>query len=240
MEASLKAKSAFGVLLLEWFGKNGRCFPWREKKDPYQILIAEIMLQRTKADQVVPVYLDFMREFPTIDDLKAASVKQIKRYFATLGLLWRADRIKQMAEDISERFNGKIPSDRDRLLSIPSVGDYMADAVLAFAYGKDVAVVDSNVCRVIGRVFGLDWKKEARRKPVFRNIPSKLLPQGKARKFNWAIIDLASVVCLPREPLCLKCPLRIICEFAKETYGSPTSGARALISSGKRSKVILR
>jgi len=176
------------------------------------------MLQRTRANQVAPVYLDFLCELPTIDDLKTASLKQIRRYFAKLGLLWRAKRVKQMAEDIIQRFNGRIPSDRNQLLSIPSVGDYMADAVLAFAYGRDVAVVDSNVCRVVGRVFDLDWKKEARRKPAFREISNKLLPKGKAQKFNWAIIDLASIICFPKKPLCSKCPLGGICDFA-HTWG---------------------
>jgi A/G-specific adenine glycosylase len=214
MEASLEAKSAFETLLLKWYEKNGRSFPWREKRDPYQVLIAEIMLQRTKANQVVPVYLDFIREFPTIDSLRATSPRKIKRHFLRLGLLWRADRVKQMAKDIVGRFNGKIPSDRDQLLSIPSIGDYMADAVLAFAFGKDVAVVDSNVCRVVGRVFGIDRKKEARRRPAFREIPDRLLPKGKAREFNWAIIDLASIVCLPKTPLCSRCPLSRICDFA--------------------------
>src|SRR5271157_3128125 len=110
MEGSLEARSVLPTMLLKWYEKNGRSFPWREKKDPYQILIAEIMLQRTKANQVVPVYLDFIREFPTIDSLKAATVRQIKKYFASLGLLWRANCVKQMAEDIAERFNGIIPA----------------------------------------------------------------------------------------------------------------------------------
>ncbi|MGD0495476.1 MAG: hypothetical protein ABSB28_05485 [Candidatus Bathyarchaeia archaeon] len=215
MEASVKAKSAFAALLLEWYQKNGRCFPWRNKKDPYQILIAEIMLQRTRAGQVVPVYLNFLRDFPTINALKKAPVERIERYFGKLGLRWRAGRVKQMAEDIAERFKSGIPSDREQLLSIPSIGDYIADAMLAFAYGKNVAVVDSNVCRVIGRVFGLDSKREARRKLLFRNIPNSLLPAGKAREFNWAMIDLASLVCLPRKPLCSKCPLNRVCDFAQ-------------------------
>lgn len=214
MEAALEAKSVFAALLLKWFKNNRRSFPWRDTKDPYQVLIAEIMLQRTKANQVVPVYLGFIREFPTILILKTATVREIQRHFVRLGLLWRANRVKQMAKDIVVRFEGKIPSDRDQLLSIPSIGDYVADAVLAFAFGKDVAVVDSNVCRVVGRVFGIDWKKEARRRPVFREIPDKLLPKGKAREFNWAIIDVASIVCLPKNPLCSRCPLSGICDFA--------------------------
>jgi len=111
--------------------------------------------------------------------------------------------------------HGKIPTDRDQLLSLSAVGDYMADAVLAFAYGENVAVVDVNVCRVIGRVFGLEWEGEARRKPVFKKILKELLPRGRAKEFNWAIIDHASFSCLHKEPLCLKCPLNRICEYAK-------------------------
>lgn len=220
MEAALEAKSVFAALLLKWFKSNRRSFPWRKAKDPYQVLIAEIMLQRTKANQVAPVYLGFIREFPTIIDLKAATEREIQRYFVRLGLLWRANRVKQMAKVIVERFDGKIPSDRDQLLSIPSIGDYMADAVLAFAFGKDVAVVDSNVCRVVGRVFGIDWKKEARRKPVFRKIPERLLPKSRAKEFNWAIIDLASLICLPRNPKCSECPLRMLCRFASRSHAS--------------------
>jgi len=205
----------FSDLLLEWHANNFRSFPWRSKTDPYQILVAEIMLQRTKADQVVPVYEAFVRKFPTVRDLSCATLGQIEEYFARLGLFWRAGLIKRMAEEISEKFDGRIPDDRDRLLSIPAIGDYMADAVLAFAYGKNVPVVDANVCRVIGRVFGLKLEKEARRKAIFREIPARLLPRGKAKEFNWAMIDFASLVCLPRKPLCGKCPLNEICVFAK-------------------------
>jgi A/G-specific adenine glycosylase len=211
----MNSKSTFADLILNWYEKNHRNFPWRTKTDPYQILIAEIMLQRTKADQVVPVYEEFLREFPTIKELNNATLEQIQSYFARLGLFWRASLVKQMAEEVVTRFEGRIPADRDRLLSIPAVGDYMADAVLAFAYGENVAVVDTNVCRVIGRVFGLEWKGEARRKPIFKKILKELLPKGRAKEFNWAIIDHASLICLPREPLCWRCPLKGICEYAK-------------------------
>lgn len=218
MEAALEAKSAFSTLLLEWFEKRRRSFPWREIKDPYKILMAEIMLQRTRADQVVPAYRDFIREFPTINDLKSASLKHVGKYFRQLGLFWRAELVKKMADDVIVKFNGKIPSERNKLLSICSIGDYIADAVLAFAFGKNVAVVDSNVCRVIGRVFALGLKKEARRDPTFKNIPQQLLKRGKAREFNWAMIDLASLICLPKNPKCSECPLCILCRFASRSH----------------------
>lgn len=204
---------AFAEKLLQWWEKNRREFPWRTRNDPYEILIAEIMLQRTRAEQVVPVYEDFIKEFPTIEKLNRSTLQQVREYFKKLGLIWRADLVKQMTSVLMTSFNGKIPNDRAELILIPAIGDYMADAVLAFAYSQDVAVVDSNVCRVIGRVFGLELGKEARRKPIFRNIVQQLLPKRKAREFDWAMIDLASLICLPRKPACSKCPLNQICDY---------------------------
>lgn len=174
------------------------------------------MLQRTKADQVVPVYTEFIREFPTISKLHAAPLIQVKRYFSRLGLMWRATRMKKMAKEVTKRFNGKIPRERNELVSLSGVGEYIADAVLSFAFGQDVSVVDCNVCRVVERVFGLEHQKEARRNRIFKAISTELLPPRKAKEFNWAIIDLASLVCLPSRPLCFECPLAGICLFAEK------------------------
>jgi len=200
-------KSLFTALILSWFDKNRRSFPWRTRTDPYQILIAEIMLQRTKADQVEPVYMDFIRRFPDVRKLNRATRKEIGEYFAQLGLFWRTELVKRLARELVERFDGKVPEDRDELLSLPAVGDYIADAVLSFAYGRDVAVVDSNVCRVLGRVFGLTAKGEARRDRRFRSLAQEIVPSGRAGEFNWAMIDFAAVVCTPRNPKHGTCPV---------------------------------
>lgn len=202
--------------LLSWFKKNGRDYPWRRTKDPYEILIAEIMLQRTKADQVLPVYGKFIERFPDPASLSRADPDTVRAYFLRLGLIWRADLIIKLATELTERFEGKIPPSREKLLSLPSVGDYMADAVLSFAYGKDVAVVDSNVCRVLRRIFGLRPRGEARRDKRFRILAQSLVPTGKSREFNWAIIDFASVICTPKRPKCEKCPLKSVCLYASE------------------------
>jgi len=204
----------FSERLLQWWEKNRRIFPWRTSNDPYEILIAEIMLQRTKAEQVVPVYENFIREFPTIQTLNRSTLQQVRKYFEQLGLLWRADRVKQMASALVTHFDGNIPDDRVALLSIPAIGDYIADAVLSFAYRKNVTVVDANVCRVVGRVFGVEWKGDTRRKPIFKKTVNRLLPKCQAKEFNWAIIDHASLICLPRNPLCRICPLTCICMYA--------------------------
>jgi len=208
-----KTRAVRGKLLF-WYERNGRDYPWRRTVDPYRILIAEIMLQRTKADQVAPVYGEFIRRFPDPYSLHKADPEVIRSYFSKLGLMWRADLIIRFAAKLVERFGGKIPPDRDQLLSLPAVGDYIADAVLSFAYGRDVAVVDSNVCRVLRRVFGLKPRGEARRDRRFRELAQMLVPPGKSREFNWAMIDFASAVCTPRNPKCDECPLRENCLHA--------------------------
>ncbi len=199
--------------LLEWYEKNKRDYLWRKKKDPYKILIAEIMLQRTKADQVLPVYLSFMKEFPVIQKLNEAGEDEIRKYFSRLGLLWRAQLVKDLAKELMNRFKGKVPENRTELLSLPGVGEYIADAVLSFAYRRDVAVVDSNVCRIIGRVFDIKAKGEARRDPKFRKIAQEMLPAGKARKFNLALLDFAALVCIPKNPKCHICPINDLCAY---------------------------
>jgi len=208
----------FAELLLEWYQKNGRSYAWRRKNDPYEILIAEIMLQRTKADQVEPVYLSFIRTFPTPKELNDASRKEVETHFAKLGLMWRAVLVKSLAAELVTRFDERVPSNREQLLSLSSVGEYIADAVLSFAYGRDVAVVDANVCRILGRVFGLEARGEARRDPRFREIAQNTLPHGKAKQFNWAMIDFGALVCTPRNPSCGICPILPICDYGQEHH----------------------
>lgn len=206
--------------LLSWYRKNGRDYPWRRTRDPYRILMAEIMLQRTKADQVVPVYKEFIRCFPNPASLYKADPERIRSYFSRLGLMWRADLVTKFAAELVEKFGGRIPSNRDQLLSLPSIGEYIADAILSFAYGKDVAVVDSNVCRILSRIFGLKPRGEARRDKQFRILAQSLIPPGRSREFNWAMIDFASIICTPRKPKCGECPLRPICLYMDGRNGS--------------------
>jgi len=215
MFMSIDIEKFITLPLLEWYKVNGRNYPWRRSRDPYKVLIAEIMLQRTKADQVLPVYLSFIRDFPTAQKLSEAPLEKIRSYFDRLGLMWRAELVKRLAGELVSKFQGRVPDDRRELLSLPSVGEYMADAVLSFSRGKDVAVVDANVCRVIGRIFGLKPKGEARRDPRFREIAQSMVPRDKARELNWAIIDLAALICTPKNPRHDECPLQEICSFRK-------------------------
>jgi A/G-specific adenine glycosylase len=207
--------------LLAWWEKNGRRYPWREgwaRTDPYYILVAETMLQRTRADQVAQVYGDFLKEFPTLSSLASAVPEDVEKYFRRLGITYRSARLIETARHIIEKGGGRIPHSREELLRIPGVGEYIADALLAFAFGEHVLAIDANVARIITRYFGLEVRKEARRDPrVRRELKAVLeaVPRGRAAEFNWALIDLAASVCVPRRPRCAGCPIRGGCTYFK-------------------------
>jgi len=209
----MEKKRIFPKLLIKWYRENGRNYPWRTSRDPYKILIAEIMLQRTRADQVKPVYLEFISKYPNTRELNKAPEKDIREYFGRLGLLWRAKLVKSLAKELVNRFSGKIPQSRDLLLPLPAIGEYIADAVLCFGYGADVAVVDANVCRIIKRVFGLVAKGEARRDRSFKRLAQEMVSSGKADEFNWAMIDFAALVCTPSSPKHSVCPMNEFCSY---------------------------
>jgi A/G-specific adenine glycosylase len=206
--------SILGARLVQWWLKNRRSYPWRETCDPYKILLAEIMLQRTRAEQVTPVYSEFLEKFPTIFDLAGASEKDIAPFFGRLGLSWRTRTTKKMAEFVIKKYNGLVPQTMEQLLEIPGVGEYISAAVLSFAYEKPAIVVDSNVCRVIMRVYGIRGDGELRKNKKIRDIANKMLPMNeKSKCINLALIDFAALICKPAKPLCPSCPLNFWCEY---------------------------
>jgi A/G-specific adenine glycosylase len=201
--------------LLEWYQKNKRDYPWRNEHDPYKILVAEVMLQRTRADQVVPVYTSFLKKFPNVIALASARLEEIGSFVSLLGLFWKSALIKDMARTIVKEYDGVIPSDRQQLITIPGIGDYIADAMLVFAFKKKAVVVDSNVIRLVSRYYGIPVKGEMRRNRKFVRFCQSLLSglqDSKIRDFNWALIDHPSSVCRP-SPLCGKCPLSRMCTY---------------------------
>lgn len=208
------------VRLLDWFAKKGNIYPWRQTRDPYRVLIAEIMLQRTKANQVAKLYSQFIRKYPTPSALASADLKEIETLLSPLGLRWRARKVWELGRVIAEKFGGNVPSIHEELLTLPGVGDYVAAAVLCFAYGKDIPVIDANVCRTIGRLFNLKAKGEARRDRKFIEKVHDLhkhVPSGKSAQYNWAILDFAATICIPRKPLCPRCPLNDKCKYTSKT-----------------------
>lgn len=200
--------------LLSWWKRSGREYPWREESNPFRVLVAEMLLQRTKADQVLAVYPLFIERFPEPHVLGKARQGDIEIFFRRLGLIWRAKKMWMLGRTLLKKFNGRVPDTHEELLSLPGVGEYVADAVLASAFGENVVAVDANVCRIIGRLFDVKARGEARRDPKFREIAQRMMPGDRAKEFNWAMIDFAALVCTPRNPKCATCPVKNMCLHA--------------------------
>lgn len=211
---SMTWKDYFVGELLEWHRVNKREFRWRRKSDPYKILISELMLQRTQARQVEPVYLEFVARFPDPSALAAASVDDIGSVLYPLGLAHRGIRIKRMAEQLRDRHNGVVPDNIEALLGLSGVGPYIASAVLSFGFDRDMAVVDANVARVIMRFCSFSPKTV--RPHTDRDLWSfcqKMLPAGSGPDFNRALLDFAAAICTARNPQHERCPVKDHCEY---------------------------
>ena len=206
---------SFVQLLLAWAKNNTREFPWRKTNDPYKILIAEIMLQRTKAEQVVPVYERFVEKYPDPHSLFKASLSELRQEIVSLGLEKRAQGLKKLSEQLVQEHMGEIPKSREELLKLHWVGNYIANALLCHAFGRDVPTVDANFARVLVRVFSMKPKPPAQKDKHIWTFAQSLMPlaRGQARTLNLAILDLASKVCTPRKPSCGICPLNTTCDY---------------------------
>lgn len=205
----------FAQRLLKWFSKNKRSFPWRETSDPHKILIAEILLRKTDAGKVLRIYERFIRRYPSFEALINADRRELEDFLRPLGIYRRrAKELMDLARIVKAKHRGKVPHSREEILGLPGVGDYAANAVLCFAFGKTVPLVDTNVIRVVARVFSFKSKrKRARDDPeIWREI-GRIVPKGKARDFNLAILDLAAASCLPRKPVCGICPVTLLCDY---------------------------
>ena len=204
------------IALLEWFEKNGREFPWRETNNPYEILIAEKLLQQTSVrDDLVQAYYKLLSKYPNVQALAKANHKDIQKIIKPLGLHYRAKEMVRLAKEICKKYKGKIPDNLTDLLSLFGIGDYSARAILCFAFRQIVPVVDTNVARIMYRVFGIQGKTPTNpsRKKDLILLGTKLLPQSKPQEMNWSMIDLGSRVCTTSNPHCDICPLNRVCQF---------------------------
>lgn len=204
--------------LLEWFRVCGRELAWRETRDPYAVLLAEKLLQQTAVREgLVRAYTDLLAAYPTPSALARGDVDRIRTMIRPLGLHYRAAELVAMAQALCENHGGGVPRDLQSLLSLPGIGDYTARAVLCYAFGEDVAVVDTNVARVLHRVLGLPGSLPSNpaRKRNLIELAGTLVPKGKARQLNWAMIDLGALVCRASTPECEGCPIEQSCEHAR-------------------------
>jgi A/G-specific adenine glycosylase len=221
----------FSVLLRRWFRANGRDLPWRHTRDPYEVLISELMLQQTQVSRVITRYGEFLATFPTLHDVARARPKQVTEAWAGLGYYARARNLHALAKAVTDRGRDEdatLPPEAAALRTLPGIGAYTAGAVSSFAYERRAALVDTNVARVLRRVFapGVDPKTGRGQKRLW-SIARAILPRtGKATwAHNQALMELGALVCTARVMRCDECPVRGICQTRASTSAPRPSAA---------------
>ena len=197
--------------LLGWFGRVGRDLPWRRTRDPYEILVSEIMLQQTQVDRVIPKYFEFLWAFPTLAELAAAPLADVIRVWAGLGYNRRAVRLHAIARHCVNHLGGHVPRTPAELRELEGLGAYTANAVACFAFEQDTPVVDTNVRRVLGRVFADVIGLDPPAGPGLQAFAEQVLPETQGYAWNQALMDLGATVCISRNPNHDICPLALQC-----------------------------
>jgi A/G-specific adenine glycosylase len=201
-------------ILIQWGKKNFQNFPWRTAEKGWHALLAEVLLQRTRAKNVVPVYLKFIARFPEPADLAAEDLATIEQIIYPLGLKWRAPLIKKLGQELAFR-NATVPDHLDELLKLPAVGTYAAAAWLSFHGYKKAVIIDANVVRLICRLVGEPMDGETRRKKWLINLADLLTPYRNWKQYNYAVLDFTMQICT-KKPKCPICPLLKYCRFGQE------------------------
>ncbi len=225
----------FHTLIFEWFKKHGRILPWRMKQEfkdlgvreetiasyfskiwdrnPYHVVISELMLQQTQVDRVLPKFEAFLKAFPTVLNLSNAKLSEVLILWKGLGYNRRAIFLHKMAQTIVKDFDGVFPKKEEELLKLPGVGGYTARAILAFGYGQDVGVIDTNIKRIYARaVFGDEFVNLDVSKKEFEQVVDESVPKGMGDPWNQSLMDFGALICTASSPKCDLCPIQTICE----------------------------
>jgi A/G-specific adenine glycosylase len=233
--------------VLGWYTADGRAhLPWRHTRDPYAILVSEIMLQQTQVERVLPKYQEFLRRFPTLAALAAAPLAEVITAWAPLGYNVRAVRLHEIARQAVDTCGGALPATLEGLLALKGIGRYTAGAVACFAFGLDVATVDTNIRRVLWRLFrGIEpsaWPGGERNARELLALAQWALPSEHAYDWQQALMDLGATICVSGRPACERCPLRECCaayaETARETL-FPSGEALARLRDERASAMAL-
>ena len=206
----------FQKKLLKWYTNNKRNFPWRNKStSTYKLVISEILLQRTRAETVAKFFPRFIRKYPSWKKLSKAKEEDLKGFLQPIGL-WkrRASSLVSLSKEMEKR-RGRFPKTRDEVESLPGVGQYIASSILLFCHEKPEPLLDTNMARVLEKYFGPRKLVDIRYDPYLQSLSRLVIPRKKAKEFNWAILDLAMLVCKIRNPDCNKCYLNENCRFYK-------------------------
>jgi A/G-specific adenine glycosylase len=226
--------------LLNWYEIEKREMPWRNNQDPYRILVSEFMLQQTQVKTVIPYFERWIKSFPTLQKLAQARESTVLKHWEGLGYYSRARNLRKTAQKIQKEYSGKVPDSMDEILKLPGVGRYTAGAVLSIAFGQKVPVLDGNVKRVLSRLFILKENGSTRQSEnILWETMENLLPETDAGNFNQAFMELGATVCLPKNPLCLLCPLKRTCKAKKAEQQNlyppkkqPTPSTKIAVSAG--------
>ncbi len=211
----------FRQRLLTWYGRHGRDLPWRKTDDPYHILVSEIMLQQTQVDRVLPKYAEWLDKYPSMEVLAKAPEHDVTRTWYPLGYNIRPKRLQSIARESVAKYGGRLPSDEATLLSFKGIGAYTAGAIRSFAFRERAAILDTNVARVLFRVFVAkgDPKSHAMKQHLWR-ISETVMPHRQVFDFNQALMDFGAMVCVARNPKCLVCPMTKSCQAYPFTPGT--------------------
>ncbi len=218
--------AAFRRRLTRWFRRSGRDLPWRRTRDPYRVVVSEVMLQQTQVSRVLDYYPAFLERYPSIRHLAAAQPRAVREAWDGLGYYRRAENLRQMAKLVVSEHEGRMPASPAALRRLPGIGPYTAGAVACFAYEQAAPAVDTNVARVLRRVFaqtrktrrphGTRGPSEARR---LRDLAASLQPRrgAAAWTFNQALMELGALICTARSPKCDACPVKGDCAWYQRT-----------------------
>ena len=205
-------RQRFRRRLLGWYRRHGRDLPWRRTSDPYRILVSEIMLQQTQVDRVAPKYEQWIEKYPTLEALAEARPRDVVRTWYPLGYNIRPRRLHAIARESVATYGGRLPDDEATLRSFKGIGAYTAGAILSFAFGRRAAILDTNVARVLHRVFvgKGDRRSHAMQKHLW-TLSETLLPRRHVFDYNQGLMDFGATVCTARNPRCIGCALTALC-----------------------------
>jgi A/G-specific adenine glycosylase len=204
--------------LLAWYRRYGRDLPWRKTDDPYHILVSEIMLQQTQVERVLPKYAEWLDKYPSLRALASAPERDVTETWRPLGYNVRPRRLQSIARESVEKYGGRLPQDEATLLSFKGIGQYTAGAIRSFAFRERAAILDTNVARVLFRVYvGAGDPKRHGMKRHLWTLSEALVPSRHVFDFNQALMDFGAMICVARAPRCLVCPMKEDCAWRRAT-----------------------
>jgi len=213
MIESMYNDTTFQNRILNWYNENGRKnLPWRRNPNPYRVLVAEILLRKTRVEQVKPIFMEIMSQYPDLKSLAKANQSELERIISPIGLKSRAKSLIDIANQIVTIYNGEIPKNPNKLRSLSSIGPYISNAILLFGYGKRRALVDGNISRIYSRVFKKKRMRDPTRNVEMWRFAQKMLPKKRFVEYNAALLDFGAYICTFKKPSCERCFLNDLCQ----------------------------